>query len=74
MPQNNQQSQSSQEVIARDLNNVMDLMNHEAVCYQKTKVYAQQVTSEDAKQLLDRVSQHHKQNFTCLDEYIVSQK
>ena len=52
----------------------MDLMNHEAVSYQKTKVYSQQVRSDDAKQLLDRVCQHHKQNFACLDEFITSQK
>lgn len=74
MPQNNTQSQTSQEVVARDLSNVMDLISNEAVCYQKTRVYSQQVYSEEIKQLLDRVCQHHKQNFTCLDEYITSQK
>ncbi len=72
MQQNN--SQSGQEVIARDLTNVMDLMSHETVCYQKTKAYAQQVRSQEIKQLLDRVCQHHKQNFTALDEYISSQQ
>ena len=65
MPQNSNQQSDGQQVIAKDLNNVMDLMNHEAVSYQKTKVYSQQVRSDDAKQLLDRVCQHHKQNFTC---------
>ena len=74
MPQNSNQQSDGQQVIAKDLNNVMDLMNHEAVSYQKTKVYSQQVRSDDAKQLLDRVFQHHKQNFACLDEFITSQK
>ncbi|MFR5870106.1 MAG: hypothetical protein ACLUFF_07560 [Acutalibacteraceae bacterium] len=74
MPQNNNQTQSNPEVIARDLTNVMDLMNHEAVGYQKTKVYSQQVLSSEIKQLLDRVCQHHKQNFTNLNEYIESQQ
>ena len=74
MPQNSNQQSDGQQVIAKDLNNVMDLMNHEAVSYQKTKVYSQQVRSDDAKQLLDRVCQHHKQNFTCLDEFIAGQK
>ena len=71
MPQNSNQQSDGQQVIAKD---VMDLMNHEAVSYQKTKVYSQQVRSDDAKQLLDRVCQHHKQNFACLDEFITSQK
>ena len=51
MPQNSNQQSDGQQVIAKDLNNVMDLMNHEAVSYQKTKVYSQQVRSDDAKQL-----------------------
>ena len=47
MPQNDNQTQSNPEVIARDLTNVMDLMNHEVVGYQKTKVYSQQVLSSE---------------------------
>ena len=74
MPQNSNQHSDGQQVIAKDLNNVMDLMNHEAVSYQKTKVYSQQVRSDEAKQLLERVCQQHKQNFTSLDEFIASQK
>ena len=31
MPQNSNQQSDGQQVIAKDLNNVMDLMNHEAV-------------------------------------------
>ena len=60
--------------VERDLENVMDLMNQETVSYQKTRAYSQQVKNEEAKRLLDRICQHHKQNFTCLDEFILSQK
>ena len=54
MPQNSNQQSDGQQVIAKDLNNVMDLMNHEAVSYQKTKVYSQQVRSQKVKEAYTR--------------------
>lgn len=63
----NQQNASMQ---ARDLQNLMDLMNHEAVAYQKARAYAAMMQDSNAQRVVNDVCQHHKQSFDTMDQYL----
>jgi hypothetical protein len=55
---------------ARNLQNLMDLINHEAVNYKVTKHYSSQIQDTNAKRVVDDVCAHHKQSFDALDQYL----
>ncbi len=55
---------------SRNLQNLMDLLNHEAVVFKKTKTYSTQIQDANAKRIVGDISAHHKQSFDTLNQYL----
>lgn len=65
-----QTSEQKPKIVARNLENLMDLMNHESIDYQKAAVYGSLLQDSHAKQVVDGVRAHHKQSFDALHQYL----
>lgn len=55
---------------SRNLQNLMDLLNHEAVDYKKARSFSAHIKDADAKRVVDDISAHHKQSFDTLNQYL----
>ncbi len=67
---NNQQG--SKQIESKNLTIIEDQMNHEALAYKKSEVYANYFTDMGMKNLAGQLAQHHKQNFDNLLNYLES--
>ncbi len=65
-----QRSEQKPKIVARNLENLMDLMNHESVDYQKATVYGSLLQDDHARQVIDGVRAHHRQSFDALHQYL----
>ena len=60
------------QIESKNLTNLGDLMNQEALAYSKAKSYSPQLTDANAKNIIEQVQNHHKQSFMALDSYLQS--
>lgn len=64
----NQQTQKP--MVARDLQNLTDLINNEAVNYQVAKSFSSQIRDNNSKRVVDDVCAHHRQSFDTLGQFL----
>lgn len=66
------QNQAAPQIESKNLSLIQDQMHHESLAAKKYQTYASQMTDPALKQLAKDLSQHHKDHFNDLFQYLQS--
>ncbi|MBQ2661257.1 MAG: hypothetical protein IJF80_01235 [Clostridia bacterium] len=62
------------DIDTKNLGIIQDQMQHEALAYKKSSLYAESFRDPSLSQIARQTAQHHKQHFDALQSYLNSHK